>query len=333
MNSVNANPEAAPVKSNFYPTFFLALFLGPFGAHRFYTGKIISGILQLVTFGGCGVWWLVDLLIVLLGKFKDKNNTAIRNVNPVLTWLIAGIPLALFGGFIFLGALAQAAAHGAFGKDMADSMAKSMAKTKADIVTKANAEKPGNEEKIGKSTTSVSPNYVGEYLCESPSGVVLNLKADNSSVTTIGDNTIEGHWSITGKTITVTSDEGGSSMTFRIQSDGLLVETKDGWTFKKPVSKYSHEEMVGVFKSSSSPSFTLHLNADGTLLMDYGENAKFTGKWERISTDGITTTYNEAPYNENPLFYTIVSKDKLKPLMDKEALKMNIKAPMFIRVK
>jgi TM2 domain-containing membrane protein YozV len=291
VNSESKNTLPPVIQSNFYPTFFLALFLGPLGVHRFYTGKIKSGILQLVTFGGCGVWWLLDLLIVLLGKFKDKNNTAIRNVNPVLTWLIAGIPLALFGGFIFLGALAQAAAHGSFGKDMADSMAKA----KADGVTKANAEKPGKEEKIGKSTTSVSPNYVGEYLCESPSGVVLNLKADNSSVTTIGDNTIEGHWSITGKTITVTSDEGGSSMTFRIQSDGLLVATKDGWTFKKPVSKYSHEEMVGVFKSSGSPSFTLHLNADGTLLMDYGENAKFTGKWELISTDGITTTYNLDP--------------------------------------
>ena len=138
MNSVNANPQPAPVKSQFYPAFFLCLFLGGFGAHRFYTGKITSGIVQLVTLGGCGVWVLIDLITILLGKFKDENGSAIPNANPKVTWLIGVIPLALFGGFIVLGTLGQAAAHGSFGKGIADSIAKekadSIAKEKADSI-------------------------------------------------------------------------------------------------------------------------------------------------------------------------------------------------------
>ena len=88
-----------PVKSDFYPTFFLALFLGSFGVHRFYTGQVKSGILQLVTLGGCGIWWLVDMLLLLFGKFKDKNNLTMPNVNPKLTWpiflIVAVIPIIL----------------------------------------------------------------------------------------------------------------------------------------------------------------------------------------------------------------------------------------------
>ena len=96
---------------------------------------------------------------------------------------------------------------------------------------------------------------------------------------------------------------------------------------------YTQEEMVGVYKSDGSPTFTLHLNADGTSLTDYGEGGRFSGKWERVGKDGISTIYNESPFNVNPLFYTITSKDRLKPLLSAEALKMGISSPTFIRVR
>jgi len=51
----------------------LCLFLGAFGIHRFYVGKIGTGILELVTLGGLGIWALIDLIFIALGKFKDKN--------------------------------------------------------------------------------------------------------------------------------------------------------------------------------------------------------------------------------------------------------------------
>jgi TM2 domain-containing membrane protein YozV len=54
-------------------TLLLCLFLGGLGVHRFYTGKIGTGILMLITFGGVGIWTLVDLIMIAVGKFKDKQ--------------------------------------------------------------------------------------------------------------------------------------------------------------------------------------------------------------------------------------------------------------------
>src|SRR6266487_4884321 len=102
VNATDEHTPKPPVRSHFYPTFFLCLFLGGFGAHRFYTGKIKSGVVQLVTLGGCGVWALVDLITILLGKFKDKNGVPMSNVNPKVTWasavVVTVIGLAVLGG-------------------------------------------------------------------------------------------------------------------------------------------------------------------------------------------------------------------------------------------
>ena len=51
----------------------LCFFLGVFGAHRFYVGKIGTGILMLVTVGGLGIWALIDLIFVVVGSFRDKE--------------------------------------------------------------------------------------------------------------------------------------------------------------------------------------------------------------------------------------------------------------------
>ena len=51
----------------------LCLLFGVFGAHRFYAGRVRSGVLQLLTLGGLGVWMLIDLLFVLFGEFRDAQ--------------------------------------------------------------------------------------------------------------------------------------------------------------------------------------------------------------------------------------------------------------------
>ena len=55
------------------PAFLLCWFLGFFGAHRFYVGKTGTAILQILTIGGLGVWTLVDFIMIIIGKFKDKD--------------------------------------------------------------------------------------------------------------------------------------------------------------------------------------------------------------------------------------------------------------------
>jgi TM2 domain-containing membrane protein YozV len=59
------------------PAFLLCFFLGTFGAHRFYAGKIGTGILELLTFGGLGIWWLVDIIMILTGSFRDSEGRKI----------------------------------------------------------------------------------------------------------------------------------------------------------------------------------------------------------------------------------------------------------------
>ena len=49
----------------------LCWFLGYFGAHRFYVGKMGTGLLMIVTLGGFGIWWLFDLVMIVIGQFTD----------------------------------------------------------------------------------------------------------------------------------------------------------------------------------------------------------------------------------------------------------------------
>jgi len=58
-------------------TLLLCIFLGGFGAHRFFVGKIGTALLMIITLGGLGVWWLVDLIVIIVGKFKDKEGNYI----------------------------------------------------------------------------------------------------------------------------------------------------------------------------------------------------------------------------------------------------------------
>lgn len=59
------------------PAFLLCFFLGIFGVHRFYVGKIGTGILQLVTLGGLGIWALIDFIMIIVGAFTDKEGNKI----------------------------------------------------------------------------------------------------------------------------------------------------------------------------------------------------------------------------------------------------------------
>ena len=56
----------------------LSFFLGVLGVHRFYTGHTGTGVIQLLTFGGCGIWSLYDFIMILLGKFKDSDGNIIE---------------------------------------------------------------------------------------------------------------------------------------------------------------------------------------------------------------------------------------------------------------
>ena len=53
--------------------------LGSLGIHRFYAGKIGTGILMILTLGGFGIWWIIDLIFCCVGRFKDKEGRLIAS--------------------------------------------------------------------------------------------------------------------------------------------------------------------------------------------------------------------------------------------------------------
>lgn len=90
--------------------FFLCLFFGNLGVHRFYVGKIGTGLLMLFTAGGFGLWYLYDLISIACNHFYDdqgavllmsQNPTAARKVVIILASLLAGF-LILMGGLALL---------------------------------------------------------------------------------------------------------------------------------------------------------------------------------------------------------------------------------------
>ena len=74
------NPVASGSPKLILPAFLLCFFFGILGFHRFYVGKIGTGILQLITLGGCGLWTLFDLIMIIIGAFTDKEG------NPIKQW-------------------------------------------------------------------------------------------------------------------------------------------------------------------------------------------------------------------------------------------------------
>lgn len=79
MTDNTADPEAPKISDRqWLITLLLCIFLGGLGIHRFYTGHTVIGAIQLLTLGGCGIWVLIDFILILFGSYKDAEGLPLK---------------------------------------------------------------------------------------------------------------------------------------------------------------------------------------------------------------------------------------------------------------
>lgn len=64
---------------NFLVALLLSIFLGSLGVDRFYMGYVGLGVLKLITLGGCGIWWLVDVILIATKNLKDFDGNELAD--------------------------------------------------------------------------------------------------------------------------------------------------------------------------------------------------------------------------------------------------------------
>ncbi|PCC28009.1 hypothetical protein CIK76_14185 [Glutamicibacter sp. BW80] len=160
--------DQAPAKS-FVATWLLSLFFGFLGVDRFYLGKIGTGVLKLLTFGGLGVWVLIDWIIILTGSMRDKSGRLLDGYakHRLVAWIVTAALLVV-------------------GMVSGGSSAAMLAKTAADVPAVSQQADPSSAAAAPAETEEEAEDPVGEAVEEAATWqevVTMEGGTDKSSST------------------------------------------------------------------------------------------------------------------------------------------------------
>ncbi len=105
-NRAEQPPEQQKGTKDWLIAILLSYFVGIFGIDRFYLGHIASGIIKLLTCGGCGIWWLIDFLLIAFNSLRDSTGQRLSGREGkewvaylLIVWMIASSVLGFCAGF------------------------------------------------------------------------------------------------------------------------------------------------------------------------------------------------------------------------------------------
>ncbi|MFJ4208528.1 TM2 domain-containing protein [Paenarthrobacter sp. NPDC089675] len=227
----------APQKS-FLVTWILSLLVGVFGVDRFYLGKIGTGIAKLLTFGGLGVWALVDLILVLANKQTDKYRRPLEGYDKHK--VVALIVTAVF----IVVSLAFNATRSASTTPAAVPVPTTSSSAKADpaaqsSATASSAPKPSSTPSAAKTTPPPAP---------------AAPKVATQTFNGVGDDIVTASLSGEPAIVTFTCNPCSSNTVLKTNGrDSLLVNE---------IGSYTGSHIIDMTTGSTTSEFTI--NAEGT---------------------------------------------------------------------
>lgn len=103
------SPQGQPAMTgnkSFLTAVLLSYFVGSLGIDRFYLGYTGLGIAKLLTVGGCGIWQLIDLILILTNKLPDAQGMSLAGYekDKKTAWIVIGVlyGLGFIGGLLYV---------------------------------------------------------------------------------------------------------------------------------------------------------------------------------------------------------------------------------------